>query len=180
MNIEHKLLPQWTIACRDLTEAVELKHVLSDFTRGTYELYLIKNGKKITIKYGMTADEAGQGERIYRQIWRFPGWSNVPSDNASGNDLDDTVDKLMLEFPDLTKNDIYVHVWDMSDLTPLNRVRPGYEPETLEGQFILEHVELYGLAPIGNKREQSRVERGSPARLKKSIAPDSLLDRLFE
>ena len=178
MIIDAEQLPQWTISCHRLNTAVELKHILRDFTRGTYELYLLINGRKITIKYGMTAD-LKQGERMYRQIWRFPGWPDRPADYASGCDIDSVVNDLLIEYPRLTKDDLYVHVWDMSGLEPQNRYRPEHEPYILEGQLIEQHIDRMGHAPMGNKREQARVARGLSPRVIKAVTPSALLDQLF-
>lgn len=179
MYIDHSRLTQWTVDCRSLTAAVDLKQILSQFTRGTYELYILYQGRKITVKYGMTAD-GKQGERMYRQIWRFPGWPTQPSSTAAGDDLDDTVIKLLQQYPTLTKDHVYVHVWDMSQLPPQNRVRPELEPYNLEGQLIEEYADREGHAPIGNKLEQRRLEKGTRVRKKMTAPRDSLLDHLFE
>lgn len=179
MNINYNQLPQWTIACYSLETASDLRRLLKKFTRGTYELYIIRRGRKITVKYGMTADQ-NQGDRMYRQIWRFPGWPTEPSELAAGNDLDDTVQRLLALYPDLTRRDLYVHIYDMSELRPLNSLRPEHEPYTLEGQLILEHYERTGQVPIGNKLEQRRVAKGQNPRLVKTVTPDTLIDRLFD
>lgn len=179
MYIDHSQLPQYTVDCHSLDAAIDLKQILSGFTRGTYELFILYQGKRITIKYGMTADNK-QGERMYRQIWRFPGWPTTPGATAAGDDLDDTVARLLIELPGLSKNNVYVHVWDMTDLPPQNRLRPEHEPYMLEGQLIEEYADREGHAPIGNKREQQRLEKGRRARIIKSVPADSLLDQLFE
>ena len=179
MYIDHSRLTQWTVDCRSLETAIDLKQILANFTRGTYELFILRQGRKITVKYGMTAD-GNQGERMYRQIWRFPGWPTVPSSIASGDDLDDTVIKLLAQYPDLTKDMVYLQIWDMSTLPPLNRLRPELEPYNLEGQLIEEYADREGHAPIGNKLEQRRLERGTQVRKKMTAPPDSLLDHLFE
>ena len=179
ITIDHSKLPQWTIDCRSLSSAVDLKKILSKFTRGTYEIYVIYNGIRETGKYGMTADSK-QGERMYRQIWRFPGWPNVPSESSSGNDIDDTVELLMQKYPGLTKDNVYVHVWDMSYLQPTNRLSPDVEPRILEGQLILEHAERTGRCPIGNKQEQRRLENGKQIIIVKPIVPDLVMDKLFD
>lgn len=178
MYIDHKNLTQWTVDCQSLEAAVDLKQILSDFTRGTYELFILYRGRKITVKYGMTADNK-QGERMYRQIWRFPGWPTQPSVTAAGDDLDDTVTKLMALYPGLTKNNVYLHIWDMSNLPPQNRLRPELEPYNLEGQLIEEYADREGHAPIGNKLEQRRLEKGTRVRRIKTAPADTLLDSLF-
>jgi hypothetical protein len=178
MYIDHTRLPQFTIDCRSLENAVDLKQLLQPFGRGTYELYFVLKGRRVTIKFGMTADNK-QGERMYRQIWRFPGWPTEPGPISAGDDLDDTVRKLLVLYPDLTKDHVFVHVWDMTNLPPLNRLCPHQEPEWLEGQFILEYAEQQGRCPIGNKREQSRLVKGLQPRLTKTVPADTLLDRLF-
>jgi hypothetical protein len=178
-TIDYSQLPQWTIACGQMSTAKELRALLIQFTRGTYELYLIKNGRRLTIKYGMTADW-NQGDRMYRQIWRFPGWPTDPSVNAAGRDLDPTVRLLLAQDPTLTKNDLYVHVWDMTELTPSNSLRPEHEPYMLEGQLIEEHYLRTGCVPPGNRREAARARRGVCLRQIRSVAPDLLINRLFE
>jgi hypothetical protein len=178
MYIDHSKLTQWTVDCRSLENAVDLKQLLSPFARGTYELYFIYQGKRITIKFGMTADNK-QGERMYRQIWRFPGWPTEPGPNSAGDDLDDTVVKILAEYPRLTKDNVFVHVWDMTALPPINRLRPEHEPYMLEGQLIEEFADREGHCPIGNKREQSRLVKGLTPRLTKSVPSDVVLDRLF-
>jgi hypothetical protein len=178
-TIDYSQLPQWTVACSQLTTAKELRQLLKRFTRGTYELYIIKKGRKQTVKYGMTAD-ANQGDRMYRQIWRFPGWPTTPSENAAGRDLDDTIELLLRENPSLTKDDVYVQIYDMSELAPMNSLRPEHEPYVLEGQLIEEHYQRTGQVPLGNKREAARIHRGQNLRPIKTVAPDSLINSLFD
>jgi len=178
MYIDHSKLPQWTVDCQSLAAAIDLKQILRDFTRGTYELFILYQGRKITVKYGMTADNK-QGERMYRQIWRFPGWPTQPGATAAGDDLDDTVTKLLEQYPKLSKANVYLHIWDMSQLPPQNRLRPELEPYNLEGQLIEEYADREGHAPIGNKLEQRRLERGNQVRKKMTAPADTLLDSLF-
>jgi hypothetical protein len=177
MYIDHTKLPQFTIDCRSLDNAIDLKRLLSEFTRGTYEIYVIYKGQRETGKFGATADP--EGERVYRQIWRFPGWPTEPGPISAGEDIDDTVELLLQKYPGLTKDNVYVHIWDMSQLPALNRLCPDFEPKWLEGQFILAHAESRGHCPIGNKQEQRRLERGLIPRIVKTVPVDAVLDRLF-
>ena len=155
MYIDHTQLPQIHIACHRLTNAIEIKHILRDFTKGVYELYTLQDWRKTTFKYGYTALEP-QGERVYRQVWRCPGWPTQPAPDAAGGDFDWTVS----QFPKLHKDDVYVCIWDMSHIEPINPYRPEHEPYILEGQFIKEYIERHGVAPIGNKLENNRIQRG--------------------
>ena len=172
MNIDPQQLPQMHIACHRLTHAIEIKHILRNFTKGVYELYTLQNWQKTTLKYGYTALEP-QGERVYRQIWRCPGWPTQPAADAAGGDFDWTVS----QFPDLDKDDVYVRIWDMTHLQPLNPYYPQYEPYWLEGQMIRNYIDRHGRAPIGNKLENNRLERGlMPLKIKGTVD----FDRWFE
>ena len=160
MHIDHTQLPEIHIACHRLKNAIDLKRQLKDFTKGVYCIYAILHGVKIILKYGYTALEPN-GERVYRQIWRCPGWPTEPATTAAGEDFDWTVS----HFPNLHKDDVYIQIWDMSHIEPINPYRPEYEPYLLEGQFIREYIERYGSAPIGNKMENNRIQRGLVPRI---------------
>jgi hypothetical protein len=182
MNINHRLLPQRTIALKDLDRPIELKHLLQGFGRGCYEFFVIPpshvNLARFTIKYGMTCE--ADGERVYRQSWRFQGWTWLPGEESAGSDLDSTIAELEQQHPWLTKEQVYLHIWDMTQFPAANHLRPEHEPYQLEGQLILEHAELYGHCPPGNKKEQRRLKQGLTIRPLRSVAPDALIDRLFD
>jgi hypothetical protein len=162
--------PVTTILVKDLCNAIDIKHILKGYGRLVYEIYTLEE----TLKYGESADEP-DGERIYRQIWQFPGWPTFPSTNTAGSDILDVVDKR----PFLTKNDLAVRVWDLRDIPCQNFYRPHKETLDIEGELIKRHIEQYNRAPIGNKQEQKRLDRGiSPIKDNKTVA-HGLIDALF-
>jgi hypothetical protein len=162
--------PVITILVKDLYNAIDIKHVLKGYGRLAYEIYTLNE----TLKYGESADEP-DGERIYRQIWQFPGWPTLPSPNAAGSDILDVVGQR----PDLTKNDLAVRVWDLRHIPCQNPYRPHKETLDVEGELIKRHIEQYRRAPIGNKQEQKRLDKGvPPVKLIKTVAP-GLIDKLF-
>jgi hypothetical protein len=163
--------PVITILMKDLTSAIEIKKILKGYGRIAYEVFSLSE----TLKYGESADEK-DGERVYRQVWQFPGWNTVPSDNAAGCDILDVV----RQRPNLTKNDIAVRVWDLNKIPCQNTYDPHKETRDVEQELIRRHIEQYKRAPIGNKIEQKRYLRGQPAVKFKSTVIGSVTEKLFE
>ena len=162
--------PVKTILVKNLPQAIDIKRILAGYSRLAYEIYTLEE----TLKYGESADEP-DGERIYRQIWQFPGWPTAPSTNAAGRDILDVVHQR----PHLTKNDLAVRVWDLRDIPFQNLYRPHKETLDVEGELIKRYIEQYGNAPVGNKQEQKRLSKGlSPIKSNVTIAP-GLIDQLF-
>jgi hypothetical protein len=162
--------PVKTIVVKDLVNAIEIKHILKGYGRLVYEFYTLTE----TLKYGESADEP-DGERIYRQLSQFSGWPTQPSPNAAGRDILDVISKR----PELTKNDLAIRVWDLSDIPCQNPYSPHKETLDIEGELIKRHIEQYDRAPIGNKQEQKRLDRGvAPVKHNKTVAP-GLINKLF-
>ena len=163
--------PVVTIAVKRLENACDLKNILKGYKRLSYEIFTLEE----TLKYGESADEE-DGERIYRQIWQFPGWPTAPGPNSAGCDIIDVVTAR----PWLTKDDLGIRVWDLRDIPCQNPFRPHKETLDVEGELILRHIQQYKRAPIGNKVEQKRLEKGmAPVKKNKTVAP-GLIDSLFE
>ena len=162
--------PVITIACKRLTHAIDLKHLLSGYDRITYEIFTLEE----TFKYGESADEP-DGERVYRQIWQFPGWPTQPSPNAAGRDIQGIVDQR----PWINKDDLSVRIWDLRNIPAQNPYDPHKETRDIEQELIRRHIDQHGRAPIGNKVEQRRLSKGAiPTRHKATVAPN-LLTNLF-
>jgi hypothetical protein len=163
--------PVVTILGRDLYEAIDIKHRLKGYTRIAYEIYTLNE----TLKYGESADEL-DGERIYRQIWHVPHWPAQPSINSAGRDFLDVV----AQRPNLTKDNIAIRIWDMRTAPYQNKFDPHKEPRDVEQELILRHINQYDRAPIGNKIEQKRLNKGAlnPVRFKPTVIGD-IADRLF-
>lgn len=150
-------LPQYTLACKDYESAIDIKQTLKNFRKGAYEIWTIVQGRKITFKYGETTQI--QGERIYRQVWRVSGWPTEPAVFAAGDDFDWVRD----QFPDLVKDNLYVTIWDLTDVNALNPLCEEIETKALESQLINEYVNIHGYAPIGNRKENQRLDQGLSA-----------------
>jgi hypothetical protein len=162
--------PVKTILCKDLLNAVDIKRILAGYSRLSYELFTLRE----VIKYGQSAYER-DGERIYRQIWQFPGWPTVPSANAAGSDILDVVHQR----PNLHKNDLAVRVWDLSNIPCQNRFAPHKETIDVENELLRRYIAQYKCAPIGNKLEQQKLSKGlNPIKSNMTVAP-GLLDNLF-
>jgi hypothetical protein len=160
-----------TVAIKRLDTAIELKHLFKGYKRLAYEIFTLEE----TLKYGESADE-DDAERIYRQIWQFPGWPTQPAQNTAGSDILDVVNSRAW----LTKNDLGVRIWDMRHIPCQNPYRPHKETLDVEGELIRRHIEQYKRAPVGNKVEQKRLEKGvAPIKSIITVAP-GLLDKFFK
>jgi hypothetical protein len=160
-----------TVAIKRLANAIELKHLFRGYKRLAYEIFTLEE----TLKYGESADE-DDAERIYRQIWQFPGWPTQPAQNTAGCDILDVVNSR----PWITKDDLGVRVWDMRHVPYQNPYRPHKETLDVEGELIKRHIEQYKRAPIGNKVEQKRLEKGvAPIKPIITVAP-GLLEKFFK
>ena len=163
--------PVTTIAVKRLANACDLKTILKGYRRLAYEIFTLEE----TLKFGESADE-DDAERIYRQIWQFPGWATSPALNTAGSDIIDVVNAR----PWITKDDLGIRVWDLRDIPCQNPYRPHKETLDIEGELILRHIKQYKRAPIGNKVEQKRLEKGiNPVKKNPTIAP-GILDKLFQ
>jgi len=163
--------PVVTILGKDLYEAIDIKHRLKGYDRIAYEIFTLHE----TLKYGESADEA-DGERIYRQIWQVPGWPTLPSSTSAGRDFLD----ISRQRPRLTKDDIAVRVWDMRNAPCQNIYDPHKETRDVEQELILRHINQYNRAPVGNKIEQKRLDKGAlnPVRFRPTVIGD-IADKLF-
>jgi hypothetical protein len=159
-----------TISAKRLDNAIDIKHIFKGYTRIAYEFFTLEE----TLKYGESADEA-DAERVYRQLAQFPGWPTEASQEAAGRDILDVLKKR----PWLTKNDIGIRVWNISDKECQNIYDPHKETRDIEQELIRRHIEQYNRAPIGNKVEQRRLEKGQDAiKIKPTVAP-GLITKLF-
>lgn len=176
MNFEPTNIPTTIIPLDKLKDAIEIKHWLSGFTKICYAIvYVQKNGPNEILKYGESSHQA-DGERIYRQIWRIPGWPTSPADYSAGDDFDWVVGQR----PNMNKNDVIVLVYDMRNVTETFSLRPEHETTAMEAWLIEAHVKQFGRCPIGNKKEQVRLEKGVPVCPKKSVVIGKVFSHLFD
>jgi len=160
-----------TVSAKRLDNAINIKHIFKGYKRIAYEIFTLEE----TLKYGESADEE-DAERVYRQVAQFPGWPTSASTNAAGSDILDVINQR----PWLTKDDIGIRVWDLSDIPYQNIYAPHKETLDVEQELIRRHIEQYDRAPIGNKVEQRRHAKGQIAtKINTTVAP-GLIDQLFE
>jgi len=112
---------------------------------------------KTVMKYGVqyTLGSSVYGERIYRQAFHIPGWPKLASPNSAGNDMLDILEN----FPNINKNEVSIHVWDMTNYPREYSTDPKYEVNQLERQLIKRHIELIGSRPVGNIKDESHMDR---------------------
>lgn len=176
MNFNPTTIPTTIIPLSKLNDAIEIKHWLSGFSRICYAIvHTPKNGSNEVLKFGESAHQY-DGERIYRQIWRIPGWPTVPASYAAGDDFDWVVEQR----PNIRKEDVIVIVYDMRNVPMVFSIRPEHETTAMEAWLIESHVKQFGRCPIGNKKEQARLEKGLPACPKKSVVIGQVFGNLFE
>lgn len=176
MNFNPNTIPQTIIPLSKLNDAIDIKHWLSGFTRICYAIiHISKNGQNEVLKFGESAHQ-GDGERIYRQVWRIPGWPTVPAAYSAGDDFDWVVQQR----PHIVKDDVIVLVYDMRNVPMMFSLCPEFETRTMEAWLIESHVKKFNRCPIGNKKEQARLEKGLAACPKKSVVIGKVFSNLFE
>ncbi len=176
MDFNPNLIPTTTIPLSRLSDAIEIKHWLTGFTRICYAIvHVPKNAPNEILKFGESAHQS-DGERIYRQIWRIPGWPTTPASYAAGDDFDWVVNQRPL----MDKDDVIVLVYDMRNVPMIFSLCPEYETRAMEAWLIESHVKQFGRCPIGNKKEQSRLDKGLAPTPKKSVVIGQVFGHLFE
>ena len=176
MNFNPTTVPQTIIPLNKLNDAIDIKHWLIGFTRICYAIvHVPKNGQNEVLKFGESAHQQ-DGERIYRQIWRIPGWPTTPAIYSAGDDFDWVVKQR----PNIVKDDVIVIVYDLRHVPMVFSIRPEHETTAMEAWLIESHVKQFGRCPIGNKKEQTRLEKGLPVCPKKSVVVGKVFSTLFE
>lgn len=176
MNFNPTTIPTTIIPLNKLNNAIEIKHWLSGFTRISYAIvHISKQGSNEVLKFGESAHQC-DGERIYRQIWRIPGWPSSPASYTSGDDFDWVVDQR----PNINKDDVIVVVYDMRNVPMVFSLRPEHETTAMEAWLIEGHVQQFGRCPIGNKKEQARLEKGLAPCPKRTVVVGEVFGNLFE
>ncbi len=176
MKFNPTSIPVTIIRLDQLNDAIDIKHRLSGFTRICYAIvHTKKDGTSEILKYGESAHQC-DGERIYRQIWRIPGWPTTPANYTSGDDFDWVVNQR----PTMMKNDVVVLVYDMRNVPMQFSLTPEHETTAMEAWLIESHVQQFGKCPIGNKKEQLRLEKGRPVVQTRSVVIGTVYDQMFE
>ena len=168
-------LTSWKITLGKLNKASQIKQIMKmkGITAYCYSFVAVDGKIETILKYGQSGDNdwrrGSYGERIYRQAFHIPGWSTQPSPNSAGNDMLD----IIKHFPGITKDDVYIQVWDMTNHPFSVKGDPRHELTILENQLISNHIAQHGVQPIGNIKSEAHIER-------KAVVTDDQFDALFE
>ena len=154
MNIDHKQLPKFTFKLKKLQKAAEILKVMRDNAVEGYVYAFEYMG--IIIKYGVQYQAGdGHGNRIYRQAFHIPGWDKPCSPNMSGDDMRDIINE---HFPSIHKDDVVIHVWDMTSYPQTIEGDFKFDINKLERQFIKAHINKHGRTPLGNIKDESHMD----------------------
>jgi hypothetical protein len=101
------------------------------------------------IKYGKAADNEWMfgtwGNRLYRQVGGLPGWGNLSLNDTSANLMREQMNKF---FPDLTRMDITVTVYDFTEeLEGMDEREIDRILLNEEDAMIKKHIVDYGVSP---------------------------------
>lgn len=172
--INRSLIPKpFTIDLWTLTDASEISALMRDRNIKMY-VYAFVSIYGV-MKFGSSKDyewkrKKQYGNRIYRQAHHIPGWINgVAEPDTSGNDFLNTIQK----YPSsLTKNDVWIIVWDMSHYPVLSKSFPK-EIEEFENELIQDYCSMYGKRPIGNPKDTA-------AAANVFVVADTVFEQIFE
>jgi len=173
MFIDQNKLPQFDIDLSQLNNACEIKGIMKKLGVINYVYAFVYKGS--VMKYGQSSYTTTyrtdpHGERIYRQARYIPGWQDLPTtSNSSGGDFIPVIDK----FHDIHKNDVSIHVWDMTNHSFSAEDFPKHDLTIVENQLIEAHKESIGYIPVGNINDESHIKN-------KSIVTDTVFNNLFE
>lgn len=111
--------------------------------------YVLKYG--IQHRFGGTGND--YGERVYTQSGHMPGWSKLglkrcPTTKA---EIDKIIDKVEKTFNvKFDKNDVQLTIMDYTKAPFEIAWDPRAELQRVEDDFIINHQNIHGHAPIGN------------------------------
>jgi len=122
--------------------------VITDFRRLGIRnyIYTIACSEDI-IKHGMScprSERTKPGDRLYRQLGQLSGWDCDSLQGSSGSDLKLVVDKY---FPNITRNDITVTIYDMTNYSFFGG---KLDLEKGEHALVAEYEKQHGRRPYGN------------------------------
>lgn len=173
MFIDQTKLPQFDIDLSQLNNACEIKGIMRNLGVLYYVYAFVYKGT--VMKYGQSSYVTNyrkdpHGERIYRQARYIPGWSEMPmTANSAGGEFIPVIE----QFGDIHKNDVSIHVWDMTSHQFSAEDFPEHDLTIVENQLIEQHKEVVGYIPVGNIKDESHIKS-------KSIVTDTVFNNLFE
>lgn len=168
--INRSIIPYFDIPLSLLLHASDINSIMKvkQVKLYTYEF----NSTFGVLKYGSSKDNEWKrhgvyGDRIYRQANHIPGWPQCAGPLTSGNDMLN----ILAHYPTLTKKDVIIRVWDMTNYPFLAKADPK-EVEEFECELIDDYKRIHGHAPIGNPKDMTFAG-------KKTVVPDAVFDHMF-
>jgi hypothetical protein len=125
-------------------------------------LYRI-NYRRTVIKFGMSCPKSGApGERLYRQIGHAKGW--IGQGRLGGQNGADwrVIEETFAETygGEIIKDDITVKIWDLTNYVfASSNIRE--EVNRMEAELIEQFINIAGILPIGNLRDEQSVKAKS-------------------
>lgn len=170
MIIDITKIPYHKLDLKQMLKASEIMNYCKQ-NNITSNVYAFEHQPRGIMKYGVQYDCVAQspGERTYRQAFHVPGWPSKPSPKSAGNDMLDIIPY----FPNITKNEIIVHIWDMTNYPRASLVYEKFEVNMLERQLIKQHINQFGFKPVGNIKDEKHMDG-------KSIVTDQQFSSLFD
>ena len=151
MNIRKILnsLPKHTINLSNLNTAYEITHYGYAHKIEKF-LYSFRSPYDL-LKHGQSTEcnEHIRGvylDRLYRQAAHAPGWPTIAHSN-SGEEFGIL---LATHFPDLTRHDLSLDIYDLTHYKFLDPSNISGEVKNLESAMIQEYIQVYGYKPKGN------------------------------
>lgn len=171
-KIPNTMYPTYTINLGKLESFNEISDVFSTLGITKYVYDFTFNG--VVIKYGISADLGYTwGERVYRQAGHLEGW-NKRLQGSSGSDMRIINEDYNNQYGSkLNRTGMYLTIRDLSNAENDNSSDRAWPCRILERELIQTHIIQHGKSPIGNKDEETKIDR-------RSYVSKTTLSSLFE
>lgn len=150
--------PTYTINLGKLNSFNEINDIFAELNITKYVYDFTFNCT--VIKYGISADFSYTwGERVYRQAGHLEGWDKRLV-GSSGSDMRIINEDYVNQFGSkLNRNGMYVTIRDLSNAANDNSSDRAWPCRKLERELIQAHINQFNKAPIGNKDEETKIDR---------------------
>lgn len=150
-------VPVHEIKLAELSAPIEISDIFRSLEIGSYVYTFDREG--IILKAGMSLNKSDTpGERIYRQAGHIDGW-DTPLLGASGSDFLAIAEKYKaITGKTLSRMDVSIKIYDLTDETSPNVADEHFHVKRLERALIKEHIDIHGVLPIGNTKDESYID----------------------
>jgi hypothetical protein len=148
----------WIIDLGQLNDFLEITSIMRELKILKYVYCFSYNGT--IIKYGISADHSYTwGERIYRQAGHLQGWLRRLQ-GSSGSDMR-IIDSDFYEMHNqhLNRTGMIIKIINMNSAPNPHLSDNAWPCRRLERDLISEHALTHGKPPIGNKNDESWMDR---------------------